>query len=172
MKSIVTLRSGLLALALFVTVLLPAFTHAADSATASATETAKETTEQAKAAMGDLGKKMSEHRLVNRTPAEIVAWVIMGVLVGALVGITSPYQASLPGRFLVLGFGLLGAFIGSMVARVGELDFGWPAIQITGEELACSFGGALFLVILGRFIRYKINKTREHLTTKKKEPQP
>jgi hypothetical protein len=62
----------------------------------------------------DLWQRIDAARLKNRTKDELVAWVIMGVLVGvgAVAGMMTPLKPTGLGKLGRLGLGLVGAFIG------------------------------------------------------------
>jgi len=135
----------------------------------SLTDKAKQTVEETKDAVRDAGRSVEkgidnlwrsvdEQRLKNRTPDEIVAWVIMGILVGAVAGMATGLKSSGLGNFGRLLLGLGGAFLGGMVVHVAKLDFGWGPVLIRYEDLLFSFLGALLLIVLGRVFRSKSRK--------------
>jgi uncharacterized membrane protein YeaQ/YmgE (transglycosylase-associated protein family) len=97
-------------------------------------------------------------RLKNRTPDDIVAWVIMGVLVGAVAGMMTSLRSTGLGKVGRLLLGLAGAFLGGIVLRVSKLDFGWGPVLIRYEELAFSLVGAIVLLVLAKFIRSRSTK--------------
>ena len=120
-------------------------------------EVVQETTEAAKQAgrsaadeAEQLWQRIDAARLKNRTPDEIVAWVIMGVLVGALAGMMTSLKPSGAGKFGRLLLGLAGAFLGGIVVRVTGLNFGWGLVLIRYEELFFSLLGAVLLIVLVR----------------------
>jgi uncharacterized membrane protein YeaQ/YmgE (transglycosylase-associated protein family) len=105
-----------------------------------------------------LWRRIDAARLKNRTRDEIVAWVIMGVLVGALAGMMTSLKPTGLGKLGRLLLGLAGAFLGGIVVRVTGLDFGWGPVLIRYEELAFSLIGAILLLVLARFIRSRSRK--------------
>jgi uncharacterized membrane protein YeaQ/YmgE (transglycosylase-associated protein family) len=107
----------------------------------------------------DLWGRIDSGRLQNRTRDEIVAWVIMGVLVGALAGTMTSLKPTGIGRAARLLWGLAGAFIGGMIVHVAKLDFGWGPVLIRYEELLFAFLGAVLLLVLTRFLRSKSSKS-------------
>ncbi len=124
----------------------------------SVSEKVDKTAETAKQAVTDAGKtasnkiedlwaRVGEARLKNRTPDEIVAWVIMGLLVGGLMN-------RITGLRPVVSFslGLLGAFIGGIVAHVTRLNFDWGPVLIRYEDLLMSLVGGAVLMVLGKLI--------------------
>ncbi|MBI1176876.1 hypothetical protein GC207_05500 [bacterium] len=147
--------------------LLAAPLNAADEQ--SLTDKAKEAVENTKDAVSDAGRAVGdkfddlwrgidESRLKNRTPDEIVAWAIMGVLVGAFAGMLTQLKTSGLGRIGRLLLGLAGAFVGGMVVHVAKLDFGWGPVLIRYEDLLFAFLGALLLIVAGRVLRSKSRK--------------
>ena len=154
---------------MLITVLLcfcPQFVSAADEAlTQQAKDVAQKTSDAVKQASNsatekikDLWRRVDEARLQNRTRDELVAWVIMGVLVGALAGTMTSLKPTGIGRFGRLLWGLTGAFLGGVVVHVAKLDFGWGPVLIRYEELVFSFVGAIVLLVLARMIRSKSSK--------------
>jgi uncharacterized membrane protein YeaQ/YmgE (transglycosylase-associated protein family) len=106
----------------------------------------------------DLWSRIDAARLQKRTRDELVAWVIMGVLVGALAGTMTSLKATGLGRFGQLLWGLAGAFLGGIFIHVSKLDFGWGPVLIRYEELLFSFVGAILLLVIGRFLRARTSK--------------
>jgi uncharacterized membrane protein YeaQ/YmgE (transglycosylase-associated protein family) len=140
---------------------------AADDAgvTKKAEDMAKETgaaVEKAGTAAADTAKsfweKIDAARLKNRTPDELVAWVIMGALVGSIAGMMTSLKPTGFGRLARLMLGLAGAFIGGIVVHLRNFDFGWGPVLIRYEELFFSFVGAIVLVVLGKLISSRMKK--------------
>ena len=131
---------------------------------------AKETgaaVEKAGTAAADTAKsfweKIDAARLKNRTPDELVAWVIMGALVGSIAGMMTSLKPTGFGRVARLMLGLAGAFIGGIVVHLKNFDFGWGPVLIRYEELFFSFVGAIVLVVLGKLISSRMkNKGSSH----------
>lgn len=125
--------------------------HAADSILDKAKETAQEVTDS-------LWKSIDEQRLKNRTPDQIVAWGIMGVLVGAVAGMATSLKTTGLGKVGRLLLGLAGAFLGGIAVSATRVDFGWGPVLIRYEELLFSFAGAVLLIVFGRLIRSRWQK--------------
>ena len=129
----------------------------ATTAVEGAAKTAKESVQDAGRSVGNsfenLWRRVSESRLKNRTRDEIVAWAIMGVLVGAVAGMLTTLKTTGLGKLGRLLLGLAGAFIGGMIVHVGRIDFGLGPVLIRYEELLFSLVGAVVLVIGARFFR-------------------
>lgn len=131
-----------------------------------ATEAVKETGSEIADAAESAWHRMDEGRLQNRTRDELVAWVIMGVLVGAVAGTVPSPKPTAPGKAGRLALGLAGAFLGGMIVRVARIDFDWGPVLIRYEELIFSFAGAVLLVILGRLV---LARKRERAGTPARE---
>ena len=94
-----------------------------------------------------LWKRIDERRLKNRTFDEIVAWVIMGLLVGGVAGQFSAAPPTGLRRVGFLGLGLAGAFVGGLVAHVTQADFNLGPVLIRYEDLLISLGGGLLVTV-------------------------
>ena len=105
-----------------------------------------------------LWQRIDAARLKNRTPDEVVAWVLMGLLVGGLAGMMTSLKPSGLGKLGRVLLGLTGAFVGGMVVRVTRLDFGWGPVLIRYEELFVSLLGAVLLILLAKIIRSRSQK--------------
>ena len=151
-------RSGSLVLILAYLVGQPAIgadTSVADKANEAAKETTAAVQDAGRAVAADaenLWKRIDSARLKNRTPDEIVAWVIMGLLVGAVAGMVTSLKPTGMGQLGRILIGLAGAFLGGIVVRLTNLNFGWGPVLIRYEELFFSLLGAIILVLLARLI--------------------
>ncbi len=104
--------------------------------------------------LDQLWQKVDAQRLKNRTPDEIVAWAIMGLLVGGVLAQTLKIN-----RFAAFGLGLVGAFVGGVVAHITQLNLGLGPVLIRYEDLLLSLAGGLLLVFLGKlFLKRKSEK--------------
>lgn len=126
-----------------------------------AQDTMEKTKEEIEETTKTIGERFQESRLVNREPADLIGWVFMGALVGALAGTFSPLGTTVSARIVRLLLGLAGALIGGTIVRLLNLDFGWPIIEIPLVELLFSLLGAIVLVFLirggSRYIKHKNN---------------
>lgn len=94
----------------------------------------------------ELWRRIDEQRLVNRTPDQIVAWVIMGLLAaGLLRRFTKLKEAA------ALPIGLVGAFLGGIVVNVTGLNLGLGPVLIRYEDLLVSLVGALLILLAARW---------------------
>jgi uncharacterized membrane protein YeaQ/YmgE (transglycosylase-associated protein family) len=123
-----------------------------------AQEVAKEKASAAAEQAKDMWQQIEAARLVHRTPDEIVAWAIIGVLVASVAGMLTSLPASGFGRFGRLLLGLAGSFIGGVVVRIRHIDFGWGPVLIHYEELLFSFLGAVVIVLLPKLIKWRLRK--------------
>jgi len=116
---------------------------------ASTTDDAKQALENAqKAAVNkfdELWRQIEQQRLSHRTRDEIVAWVIMGLLVGGMLNLLTKLKTA-----STVFFGLTGAFLGGIVAHVTQLNLGLGPVLIRYEDLLFSFAGGLLLVFVAR----------------------
>lgn len=108
----------------------------------------------------NLWNRIDEQGLANRTGDEIVAWMVMGGLVGGLAGMLTSMRSTGFGRLGRLLLGLTGAFVGGLVVRLGHFNLGWGSVLISYQELLFSFAGAVMLIILARLLRTKTRKGR------------
>lgn len=133
-------------------------TTAVTDAVKDATESVQDAGRSAADSFKSLWSRVSDSRLKNRTRDEIVAWVIMGVLVGSVAGMFTSLKASGAGKVVRLLVGLAGAMLGGMAVHVARIDFGWGPVLIRYEELLFSLAGAVLLIIAVRLIRWRTKK--------------
>ncbi len=130
---------------------------------ASAGEKFNEVTESTKATLEQAGteavnkadeiwRRIDESRLKNRTRDQIVAWVIVGLLVGNLVGFFTAGQSTFSQRLGFIVLGLIGAFLGGIIVNVAQLDFGLGPVLIRYEDLLVSVIGGFVLLGVVRFL--------------------
>lgn len=113
--------------------------------------TATEVTRTTLNEVESLWKRIDDKRLKNRTPDELVAWALMGLLVGGLV-----YRFSKLSQLTTILIGLIGAFIGGIAANVIQLDLGLGPVLIRYEDLICSLIGGLVLFFGWNWIKSRM----------------
>lgn len=151
------------ACALFVILLalaVPFQAAAQESTTQQATETVNKSAEDVAEGISTLRERVSDNRVVNRTSDDIVAFILMGILVASASGMFSKIRCSGLGMAGRIGLGLIGAYIGSMVVRVAQIDLGWSEVIMEYEELLFSLLGAVAVVVSSRFIQRQMEKKR------------
>lgn len=156
-------RVAVLSRAVFLLLLITAVPcFAADDAAAGgkSSSVVSESAEAVSSGVTTLQNRISDSRLVNRTRDENVAFVLMGVLVASVAGMFSKIRSSGLGMVGRLLLGLGGAFIGGMVVRVAQLDFGWGTVTMGYEELLFSLLGAVAIVAVSRGIQYQMRKKK------------
>jgi uncharacterized membrane protein YeaQ/YmgE (transglycosylase-associated protein family) len=97
-----------------------------------------------------LWQRIDEKRLKNRTPDELVAWALMGLLVGGLI-----FRLTKMGQGSTVLLGLAGAFLGGIVANVFQLNLGLGPVLIRYEDLICSFIGGFVLLYAWHWIKQR-----------------
>jgi uncharacterized membrane protein YeaQ/YmgE (transglycosylase-associated protein family) len=107
----------------------------------------QETSEAAQTKLQELWQRIDEKRIKNRTRDEIIAWVIMGLLVGGLIQKFSKFN-----RATTLLLGLIGAFIGGILANVTQLNLELGPVLIRYEELLASLIGGILIVLVARWL--------------------
>lgn len=154
---------SVLSLLIFVLLLAPApapaasesFSEKVSSAADQTKEALNETSKAALTKIEQLWQKVDSQRLKNRTWDEIVAWAIMGLLAGGVLG-----QFMKMNRAGALALGLLGSFLGGIVVHLAEIDLGLGPVLIRYEDLLFAFVGSLLaLLVLRSLMKRKQPKT-------------
>jgi hypothetical protein len=130
-----------------------AATGAPDQVGAVAAETEKMVQEASQAAgskLEEVWRRIDERRLKNRTPDEIVAWLLMGLLVAGLI-----HQFSKLNKIATLLLGLGGALLGGIIGNLAGFDIGMGPVLIRYEELLASLVGGILIVVAARLLAAK-----------------
>lgn len=97
------------------------------------------------------------------TPAELVVWLIVGLLAGSLAGLVIKRKKAGFGRLNNLAIGLAGALIGGFLFNWVGIDLGLSAISVSLQDIVSAFlGSLLFLLVLylgRRWLRERGGKT-------------
>ena len=130
--------------------------NASDSVAGAFHDAKKAVTDAGQDAVGaieSLWENIDKNRLKNRSRDEVIAWAIVGVLVGSLAGAFTKLKTSGLGQLGRILLGLAGAALGGLVVRMARLDFGWGPVLIRFEDLVIAFTGAVLLVVLSRVFK-------------------
>ena len=83
------------------------------------------------------------------TWAQLIVWLIIGVLAGSLAGTVVTGKWGGLGRWCGLGVGRVGALIGGLIFGLFNILPGLDSISISLRDIVSAFAGALvFLLIL------------------------
>ena len=95
----------------------------------------------------EIWQRIDERRLKNRTGDQLVAWVIMGLLVGGVI-----HRFSKLSWLATIMLGLVGAFLGGIVENLIQFKIGMGPVLISYEELLASLIGAVLIVLIARWL--------------------
>jgi uncharacterized membrane protein YeaQ/YmgE (transglycosylase-associated protein family) len=88
--------------------------------------------------------------------AEIVNWIIVGMIAGGFVGMLLTGKREGYGWFKNLGMGLAGGLIGGFLfIKLIKLDFGMSDVKITLQDLVAAILGTLIVFLLVKVIGKK-----------------
>jgi uncharacterized membrane protein YeaQ/YmgE (transglycosylase-associated protein family) len=87
------------------------------------------------------------------TPAQVIVWLIVGGLAGALVGAIVTGKRSGYGFWTNLLIGLGGALLGGLVFHAFKIDLGLGQIAFRLEDLVAAVLGCFVVVVLLKFLR-------------------
>jgi uncharacterized membrane protein YeaQ/YmgE (transglycosylase-associated protein family) len=89
------------------------------------------------------------------TWAQIIVWLIVGLIGGTLAGVVVRWQREGFGWWTNLGIGLVGALVGGLIFRLFNILPGLDAISISMRDLASAvIGSFLFLIALWTWHKY------------------
>ena len=81
--------------------------------------------------------------------ADLLVWVIVGMIAGSLAGAAVKRTKEGFGRYMNMGIGLVGALIGGFLFDLLRIDFGMENIAISLQDIVSAFvGSLLFLAAL------------------------
>lgn len=138
---------------------------------AAATQAVTDAGQTALTGIETVWKRIDERRLKNRTPDELVGWALMGLLVA---GLLYRFTRGTQGKAIILG--LVGAFLGGIVANVFQINLGLGPVLIRYEDLLCSLiGGVVLLIVWGKVAQKMAPKPEAGAAPKAgadKKPEP
>jgi uncharacterized membrane protein YeaQ/YmgE (transglycosylase-associated protein family) len=83
------------------------------------------------------------------TFADLLVWMIVGMIAGSLAGAAVKRTKEGFGRYMNMGIGLVGALIGGFLFDLLRIDFGMENIAISLQDIVSAFvGSLLFLAAL------------------------
>lgn len=126
----------------------PAMSERVGAAATGATKAIEDTSQRALNKAEALWLRIDQRRLANRTPDELIAWALMGLLVGGLL-----YRVTKLSQVTTIVLGLAGAFIGGIVVNVLQLDFGLGPVLIRYEDLIFSLGGGFVMLYVWGLVK-------------------
>src|SRR5215475_3543049 len=91
---------------------------------------------------------------------EIIVWLIIGALAGALAGRVITFTKRGFGFWVNTGVGMLGALVGGFLFRLFHIDLGLGEIKITFEDLISAVVGSLLCIIIWRLIQRRLGEKR------------
>jgi LPXTG-motif cell wall-anchored protein len=107
----------------------------------------EETTKSAASTIETMWQRIDERRLKNRSRDELVAWAIMGILVGSVIGLFRVVRTNAQ-HLGDIALGLVGALLAGFVVNMAQVDLGMGPVLIRYEDLLFSLIGGLFLVFM------------------------
>lgn len=87
------------------------------------------------------------------TFGQILVWVIVGALGGALAGMVVRGKLSGFGRYGNVLLGMVGAVVGGFIFGLLNIDLGLGQITITFEDIIAAFLGSLLILFIIRYFR-------------------
>jgi uncharacterized membrane protein YeaQ/YmgE (transglycosylase-associated protein family) len=82
------------------------------------------------------------------TLAQVVVWVIVGLIGGSLAGLLVTWKRKGFGLLQNLGMGLIGAFVGGLLFRLFGLFPDLDAIVISLRDIVAACAGSLLVLIV------------------------
>jgi uncharacterized membrane protein YeaQ/YmgE (transglycosylase-associated protein family) len=87
------------------------------------------------------------------TWADLVVWVVVGVLAGSLAATVVTGKWAGLGRWSSLGVGLVGALIGGLIFTLFGIWPGLDAIAISLRDIIAAFVGSLIFLLVMWIVR-------------------
>lgn len=94
--------------------------------------------------------------------AQIISWIIVGLIAGSLAGSVLKRSRHGYGRFANWGIGLVGAIIGGLLFSLFRINFGLGQIAISLADLVQAFVGALIFVGILTLVRGNNKRRARH----------
>lgn len=102
-----------------------------------------------------VAKRVEENRLTNQTRDQVVAWAVIGLLVGGVAGTLLTLNTKGFGGLGNVALGLIGSYIGGLIVRVTRIDLGWGETVIRYDQAMIALICALVMVLGYRFLSWR-----------------
>lgn len=90
---------------------------------------------------------------MNITLADLLVWVVVGMIAGSLAGVVVKRKKEGFGRSMNLGIGLVGALIGGFIFDLLRIDLGLQNITISLQDIVSAFVGSLLFLVALFYVR-------------------
>ena len=90
---------------------------------------------------------------MNITLADLLVWVVVGMIAGSLAGVVVKRKKEGFGRYMNLGIGLVGALIGGFLFDLLRIDLGLQNVTISLQDIVSAFVGSLLFLVALFYVR-------------------
>jgi uncharacterized membrane protein YeaQ/YmgE (transglycosylase-associated protein family) len=90
---------------------------------------------------------------MNLTLADLLVWVVVGMIAGSLAGVVVKKKKEGFGRYVNLGIGLVGALIGGFLFDLLRIDLGLQNVTISLQDIVSAFTGSLLFLMALFYVR-------------------
>ena len=90
---------------------------------------------------------------MNITLADLLVWVVVGMIAGSLAGVVVKRKKEGFGRYVNLGIGLVGALIGGFLFDLLRIDLGLQNVTISLQDIVSAFTGSLLFLMALFYVR-------------------
>ena len=90
---------------------------------------------------------------MNLTLADLLVWVVVGMIAGSLAGVVVKRKKEGFGRYVNLGIGLVGALIGGFLFDLLRIDLGLQNVTISLQDIVSAFVGSLLFLAALFYVR-------------------
>jgi uncharacterized membrane protein YeaQ/YmgE (transglycosylase-associated protein family) len=92
---------------------------------------------------------------MSLTLADLIVWVIVGMIAGSLAGIVVTASWAGMSRWTNLGVGMVGALIGGLLFRIFGIWPGLGSVAISLRDIIAAFIGSLIFLLILWIVRTK-----------------
>jgi uncharacterized membrane protein YeaQ/YmgE (transglycosylase-associated protein family) len=97
---------------------------------------------------------------MHLTLGELIVWLIVGALAGNIAGRLVTLRREGLGRWTNLAVGMGGALVGGFVFNLFNIDLGLGDLKVTFEDLISALLGALVLMAVWSFVRWRRSRKK------------